>query len=156
MSKRFLHSYNPATKRELGAREKVLEARRLALSMAIMTQVHVSLAQYEHAQREYKTAADYYLTQQKILAQLKSGVSARTVTEQSLIREEMNMMVAEIKYDIAFSDIENAYASIFASLGIDPFPIDVNTDNVDSLANSIMHYFEGLTLHEQLFSMKVK
>lgn len=146
----------PATKRELGARDKVLEARRLALSMAIMTQVHVSLAQYEHSQREYKTAADYYLTQQKILDQLKSGVSARTVTEQSLIREEMNMMVAEIKYDIAFSDIENAYASIFASLGIDPFPIDVNMDNVDSLANSIMHYFEGLSLHEQLFSMKVK
>ncbi len=146
----------PATKRELGAREKVLEARRLALSMAIMTQVHVSLAQYEHSQREYKTAADYYLTQQKILEQLKSGVSLRTVTEQSLIREEMNMMVAEIKYDIAFSDVENAYASIFASLGIDPFPIDANMDNVDSLANSIMHYFEGLSLHEQLFSMKVK
>ncbi|MCG8379571.1 MAG: TolC family protein [Proteobacteria bacterium] len=146
----------PATKRELKAREKVLVARRLALSMAVMTQVHVSLAQYEHSQREYRTAAEYYQTQIKILDQLQSGVAAKTVTEQSLIREEMNMMVAEVKYDIAFSDIENAYASIFAALGIDPFPIDVNMETVDLLSTSIKEYFEGLSLQEQIFSMKVE
>jgi outer membrane protein TolC len=146
----------PATKRELSARGKVLEARRLALTMAIMTQVHVSLAQYEHAQREYKTASDYYVTQQKILEQLRSGVSANTVTEQSLIREEMNLMVAEIKYDIAFADIENAYAGIYASLGIDPFPINADTESIESLSGSIMKYVEGLSLNEQIFSMKVE
>lgn len=148
----------PATKRELGARSKVLEARRLALTMAIMTQVHVSLAQYEHSQREYLTAGDFFDTQQKILDQLQSGVAARTVTEQSLIREEMNMMVAEVKYDIAFSDVENAYASIYAALGLDPFPIDADVDgsSVETLSKSIMNYFEGLSLQEQIFSMKVE
>lgn len=54
----------------------------------------------------------------------------------------MNMMVAEIKYDIAYSDVENAYAGIFASLGIDPFPIDANTNSVELLTESIMNYFE--------------
>lgn len=145
----------PDTNRNIEAKAKVLEARRLALSMAIMTQVHVSMAQYEHSQREYRTAADYFLTQQKILKQLESGVSANTVTEQSLIREQMNMMVAEIKYDIAFSDVENAYASIFAAIGVDPFPINTDTSSVESLTNSIMKYFDGLSLHEQLFSMKI-
>jgi outer membrane protein TolC len=148
----------PSTKRNIKAKGKVLEARRLALSMAIMTQVHVSMAQYQHSQREYKTAADYYVTQEKILEQLKLGVATNTVTEQSLIREEMNMMVAEIKYDIAYSDIENSYGSIFAALGIDPFPIDTDaeTNSVESLTHSIMQYFDGLSLHEQLFSMKVE
>ena len=145
----------PDTNRSIEAKAKVLEARRLALSMAVMTQVHVSMAQYEHSQREYRTAADYFLTQRKILEQLESGVSANTVTEQSLIREQMNMMVAEIKYDIAFSDVENAYASIFAAIGVDPFPINTDTGSVESLTNSIMKYFDGLSLHEQLFSMKV-
>ncbi|MBL1142651.1 MAG: TolC family protein [Proteobacteria bacterium] len=146
----------PSTNKNIEAKAKVLEARRLALTMAIMTQVHVSMAQYRHSQREYNTAADYFLTQQKILEQLESGVSANTVTEQSLIREQMNMMVAEIKYDIAYSDVENAYASIFASLGIDPFPIDTDTSSVKSLTSSIMKYFDGLSLHEQLFSMKIE
>ncbi|GJM17479.1 MAG: hypothetical protein DHS20C13_28060 [Thermodesulfobacteriota bacterium] len=146
----------PSTNRNIKAKGKVLEARRLALTMAIMTQVHVSMAQYGYSQREYKTAADYFLTQRKILKQLESGVAANTVTEQSLIREEMNMMVAEIKYDIAYSDVENAYASIFAALGIDPFPIDTDTSSIEILTKSIMQYFDGLSLHEQLFSMKVK
>jgi outer membrane protein TolC len=148
----------PSTQKNIEAKGKVLEARRLALSMAIMTQVHVSMAQYQHSQREYKTAADYFLTQKKILKQLELGVATNTVTKQSLIREKMNMMVAEIKYDIAYSDVENSYGSIFAALGIDPFPIntDANTSTVESLTDSIMKYFEGLSLHEQLFSMKVE
>jgi outer membrane protein TolC len=145
----------PSTNKNIEAQAKVLEARRLALSMAIMTQVHVSVAQYQHSQREYNTAADYFLTQQKILEQLESGVSANTVTEQSLIREQMNMMVAEIKYDIAYSDVENAYASIYAALGVDPFPINTDTSSVDVLTESIKKYFDGLSLQEQLFSMKV-
>jgi len=146
----------PSTKKNIKARERVLEARRLALSMAVMTQVHVSLAQYEHSQLEYKTASDFYITQQKILKQIQTGIETNTVTEQSLIREEMNMMVAEVKYDIAYSNIENAYGSIFAALGIDPFPIEVNTDDLSLLTESIGDYFEGLSLHEQFFSMKVK
>ena len=67
----------------------------------------------------------------------------------------MNMMVAEIKYDIAFSDVENAYASIFASIGVDPFPINSDISTVESLTEAIKKYFDGLSLHEQLFSMKV-
>jgi outer membrane protein TolC len=146
----------PSTQKNIEARGKVLEARRLALSMAIMTQVHVSLAQYEHSQWEHRTATDFFKTQEKILVQIKSGIETNTVTEQSLIREEMNMMVAEVKFDIAYSNIENAYGSIFAALGIDPFPIDTNTDDIELLSNSIRDYFEGLSLHDQFFSMKIE
>ena len=146
----------PDTNRNIEAKGKLLEARRLALTMAIITQVHVSMAQYQHSQREYRTAADYFATQEKILEQLESGVSAKTVTEQSLIREQMNMMVAEIKYDIAYSDVENAYAGIFAAIGVDPFPINTDTSTVESLTKSIVKYFDGLSLHEQLFSMKIE
>jgi len=118
--------------------------------------VHISLAQYEHSKREYLTASDFYNTQIKILDQIKSGIETNTVTEQSLIREEMNMMVAEVKYDIAHSNVENAYGSTFAALGIDPFPIDMNVDTIEQLTASISNYFEGLSLNDKFFSMKVE
>lgn len=146
----------PATQKNIDARDKLLEARRLALSMAVMTQVHVSLAQYQHSKREYETASDFYRTQAKILEQIKSGIETNTVTEQSLIREEMNMMVAEVKYDISYSNVENAYGGTFAALGVDPFPVDTNTDTIEALSKSIMDYFEGMTLNDNLFSMKVE
>lgn len=146
----------PSRNRQIEAQEKVLEARRLALSMAVMTQVHVSLAQYEHSLREYRTAADYFQTQKKILSQIESGVAAKSVTEQSLIREQMNMMVAEVKFDIAFAEVENAYASIFAALGIDPLPIDTEMGSLEELTDSIQEHFEDLSLQEQIYSMKVQ
>ncbi len=146
----------PSTKKDNVAKEKILEARRLALSMAILTQVHVSLAQYKHSLIVYRTASDFYFTQEKILEQIKSGIEAKTVTEQSLIREEMNMMVAEVKHDIAYSNNENAYGSIFAAMGIDPFPIDAGIGSIEQMTNSVRNYFEGLSLQDQFFSMKIE
>ena len=34
----------------------------------------------------------------------------------------MNALVAEAKRDIAYADLQNAYANVYASIGIDPFP----------------------------------
>jgi len=32
----------------------------------------------------------------------------------------MNTLVSEVRYDMALSDLQNAYANVYASLGIDP------------------------------------
>ncbi|MEM7540830.1 MAG: Ig-like domain-containing protein [Pseudomonadota bacterium] len=111
----------PATKKVLDAQGEVLDARTLALAMAIMTQVHISFARYEHAKGELDTATDYRDTQREILQQIRSAAATNSVSEQSVIREEMNNLVAEAKYDIAYADLENAYAGIYASMGADAF-----------------------------------
>ena len=146
----------PATSRQLKAREKVLEARRLALSMAVMTQVHVSLAQYYHSTKEYETAADYYATQEKIFAQLETAAKLNTVSRQSLIREEMNMLVAEVKYDIAYSDLQNAYASIFAAIGANPLIENGYEKPLEEIAVDLKEKFEMQSLHEQIFQIKMQ
>ena len=134
----------PATKRNIKAKEKVLDAERLALSMAILTQVHVGIAQHEHAKREYRTAADYFETQKKILVQIEAAREADSVNEQSVIREQMNTLVAEVKYDIAFADIENTYAGLLGSIGIDPVPYDANNDSLESLSEALEKHFESM------------
>lgn len=143
----------PATNRELEARDKVLDARRLALSMAILTQVHVGLVQYEHAKLEYETAAEYFHAQEKILKQIQLQSESDSVSKQSLIREEMNMLVAEVKYDISYSDLENAYAGIFSAIGLDPLPKNLGDENIDELEDSLKERFDALSSYGELFSM---
>ncbi len=135
----------PATKRNIRAKDSVLDAERLAMSMAILTQVHVGIAQHEHAKLEYATAADYFVTQKKILHQIEAARQADSVNEQSVIREQMNTLVAEVKYDIAFADVENTYAGLLGSVGIDPIPYDVNEDSIKSLSESLKKHFESLS-----------
>ncbi len=147
----------PAVNRSLDAQSDLLDVRGLALSMAVMTQVHVSLAQYEYAHLEHKTAADYYETQDKILTQLELSFSKDTVSRQSLLREQMNMLLAEVRYDLAYAEVENAYGNLFVALGTDPFPADVDTQqDVQSLSETILNYLEGLSSGHKLFSMTVQ
>ncbi len=145
----------PATQRNIRAKDQVLDAERLALSMAILTQVHVGIAQYEHAKREYRTASDYFETQSKILKQIESARKVESVNEQSLIREQMNTLVAEVKYDIAFADIENTYAGLLGAVGIDPIPYDVKHDSLESLSESLKNHFESCNMESVDVSLRV-
>lgn len=112
----------PAKMEEIDAQKSLMDSERLAMSMAVLTQLHVSLAQYSHAQREFVTASNYQSTQSELAKQVRIGVKTGSVSEQGLIREEMNSLVAEARRDVTYADLENAYAAILASVGLDPLP----------------------------------
>lgn len=145
----------PSTLKTNEAKTKVLDAERLSLSMAILTQVHVAIAQFEHSKDEYNTAAEYYETQEKILNQVVSASTVDSVSEQAVIREEMNTLVAEVKYDIAYADVENAYAKTLSSMGIDLIPDNIKADSINDMSKSLKEYFEKLTSGSQETSMHV-
>lgn len=127
----------PATKRALEAQADVLDARTLALSMAIMTQVHVAYARFEHARTELHTAEEYRDTQKEILAQIRAGAATNSVSEQSVIREEMNNLLAEAKFDLAYADLESAFASLYAAMGSDAFHGQDKYESTSALAEAV-------------------
>lgn len=90
--------------------------------MAVMTQVHISRARYAHLKNSYSTAAALSNVSRRILTQVRTETDAQKTSEQMLIREEMNALLADAKPDMAYADLQNAYANIYALLGIDPFP----------------------------------
>lgn len=101
--------------------DDVLHERELALTMAVMTQVHVSRTRYLHLRKELATANEYLDVQRRLLDQMRAEASADRISEQTLIREEMNTLVAEVKHDISFAAVQTAYANVFASMGLDPY-----------------------------------
>ncbi len=145
----------PATKRVVEAQDIVLDARRLALSMAIMTQTHVSLAQFEHTSKEYATAAEFNETQSKIIEQIYKAAKTNSVSEQVVIREEMNVLISEVKYDIAYADFENAYGNIFAAMGVDPISPDITNQSIDEISDKVRQYFEDQSSINMDISMRI-
>ena len=111
----------PAKEDVIESQDKLLNARALALTMAVMTQVHVSRIRYVNAAHELKTARDYFDVQVRLLMQMRKEAAADRISEQTLIREELNTLVAEAQRDIAFAASQNAYANVFASVGLDPY-----------------------------------
>lgn len=134
----------PAIKNKIDAQQEALDARSLSVAMAVMTQVHISRARYSHLQKSYATAAALSDVSQRILKQVRSETSAQTTSEQILIREEMNALLADAKLDMAYADLQNAYANIYASIGVDPFPPNLNTnDNVAMVSAQLRDMWTG-------------
>jgi outer membrane protein TolC len=118
----------PAIKKENDARAALAREQALAMTMAVLTQVHAARARYAQQQKILKDADDYYTVQKRILAQVQSAAAENAASEQSLIREEMNTLLAAVKYDMAHADLQNAFANIYATIGIDPYGAGVSGD----------------------------
>ncbi len=116
----------PARRDVIGLQDEMLQARSLALTMAVITQVHVSRIRFLHAQKELRTAAEFRDVQRRLLDQMRAEAQADRISNQTLIREEMNTLVAEAKYDIAYAQLQNAYANLFSSMGLDPYAWEID------------------------------
>jgi outer membrane protein TolC len=128
----------PAQKKAIKASDELLRQRELALTMAVMTQVHVARARFGHLSTELETAEHQYAVQNKIMYQIRSGFKAGAMSQQTLLREEMNTLVSEVKYDIAYADTQNAYANLFSSMGIDEFAPDITgRETVPALSEAL-------------------
>ncbi|MEO1695098.1 MAG: TolC family protein, partial [Pseudomonadota bacterium] len=128
----------PAKRSVVEAQGDLLRQRGLALTMAIITQVHVSRVRFLHARKELRTAQEYFNVQRRLLSKLRAEAAAGRTSEQTLIREEMNTLVAEVRRDIAHASLQNAFANVHASMGVDPYTEDFTTEvGVKSLSTSL-------------------
>ena len=128
----------PAQRRAVEAQDDLLRQRELALTMAVMTQVHVARARFGHLTEELDTAGRQLGVQNRIMDQIRSGHRAGAMSRQTLLREEMNTLVAEVKYDIAYAEAQNAYANLFASMGLDEYAPDLTgEENIATLSQSL-------------------
>ena len=107
---------------------EVIKEKRLALSMAVLSQVHLANIDYAMALEEYDTAERYYQVSRKITEQVKNAQKIARFGNLELIREHASLLVAELRYDIAYSKLQHAIGKIYTSVGL-----DVTKENVKKL-----------------------
>ncbi|MGE0473423.1 MAG: TolC family protein [Nitrospirales bacterium] len=142
---------HPARKQVIEAQEMVLDAQSLALTMAIMTQVHVASAQYQAALQDVKMTGRYFDTQQEITEMTNRSWTVKTTTEHQVIREKVQALVAELRHESAKAKVETAYANLLAAIGEDPFPTDISSDELDVLTQALEERWKWLR-RENVFS----
>lgn len=116
------------------AQSKLAQERRLALTAAVLGQVHLSRIALENAKEQYETSSDYLNVVRKIRQQVKQMRSAERSGELDLIREEMTELLADLRRDVAYAELQNSYGRIFVSAGLDPLPSTPTQVNVASMS----------------------
>ncbi|SFX70888.1 Outer membrane protein TolC [Pseudomonas sp. NFACC36] len=119
------------------AGEEVAAARRQAMSIAVLAQLYVANANYRDALRQFKTNQQLSDIDGQIVGQLRSRHQAAGIGELDLIQGELNTLQADLRRDLSYADLRNAYGQIFASAGLDPLPDEVQSTQVQSIATAL-------------------
>lgn len=113
----------------------------LATSMAVISQVHIADLQFKESKNTYELAAQYYNVAQRIKAQVDSSKAAQSIGELTVIREDLNALLAELRRDVAYAELQNSFGKVLVSMGLDPVPEGFGNMSLPELANAFSSMF---------------
>lgn len=115
----------------------VTQARRLALSIAVITQVNVSYQQYLQAREAFETAEAISDVEERIGELSRQASDADAVPELERIRRATSAVAAQLERDRALAELHGAVSNIWVSIGMDPLPSGIDTQDLDGLRQAV-------------------
>ncbi len=127
----------PSFNRANEARAKSDEARRLALTMAVITQVRVSVERYKLTLIDYDLAAESSRVDQRLAAISRASAGSKLESDLEVLRTESRALVSRFQQAGSYAAAHAAYARIMNSVGIDLLPAEVRSTDVATLSKAI-------------------
>lgn len=125
------------------AQHELDNARRLSLSMAVLTQVHLSVRRFQVAKKIFLISRDLNDVEQSMVKQVFASQQAEMQNEMEVLRTRVSALLATMTMDISYAELQNSYGRILASIGVDPLPDTVESTDVDLLAEAIESHQEN-------------
>ena len=131
----------PSVKKANDANNQLAEEQHLAIAMTILSQVHLASINYSLAIDEYDTAQRYLEVAGKISDQVQNAQKISRFGELEVIREEASLLVAELRRDLAYTEMQYSIGQIYASVGKDILPENFENMELNQLSNEIQDSF---------------
>lgn len=127
----------PVAMRAARSSEDVAEVRRLALSLAALTQVHVGYQQYRRARVDYEQALILDDIEQRIYGYVSQGADSQAQSPLQRIRAQMAAIYAEVSSYRAYAEVHSAIANLYVSIGLDLLPATVESHDIEAMSVAI-------------------
>lgn len=126
------------------AKGDLADMRRMALNMAVMTQVHLAYQRYHLAIRNNQIATEQDEVEARIRKHVILGQQAEREHALEVLRAKTSALVARMRHYIAHAEVQNSLGRLYNSIGYDPFPEGVPDDSIEALASAIQTRLEAL------------
>ncbi len=123
-------------------RELYADEQRLATSVAVMAQVKMASLSYQQTLQSYQLADRYLDVAQRIKLQEGNRMKAAQSSKLDFIRESLNALLAELRRDVAYADLQNSYGRLFTSMGVDLVSDDYHNASLVSLTAQIQAAYD--------------
>ncbi len=146
----------PALQRTQAQQAEADQARRMALSMAVLTQVRVGAERYRFAVEDFKLAEQGAEVDRRLAEYTRASVTARLDSELEAIRTKARDTLGAYQRTFAYANAQIAFGRLYNALGFDPLPDDFETDDLPTLTSRVRGYLtstdtETLKMSSQLF-----
>jgi len=119
------------------AQLEVAQQQRLALNMAVLTQVHIAHLEYLARVRQYEMTQDMNSVEQRILQHTRNAASASAQGKLEEIRASATAMMSELRLYQTYGAMQGAYGQMIATLGLDPLPQSVSGHDLKTLGEAV-------------------
>jgi outer membrane protein TolC len=128
----------PRKKERIAKQEALLEARALALTQAIATQVYVSNKRFQSLRQETRVARELHSVSDRVFTQARKEYDSGVGSGRDLVRERLNAILASLRYFATYAEMQGAFANVYAAVGLDAFDGALTgNENLEELAASL-------------------
>ena len=117
--------------------KQIIKEQRLALSMAVLSQVHIANINYAQSLREYSNAKHYLNVAQRINDLIANAQKISRFGELEIIREEASLLVSRLRNDIAYAELQYSLGTLYSSVGMNFVPDDLSQITDEGLATAL-------------------
>lgn len=126
-----------AAQKQAESQVELANVRRLALSAAILTQVHLTLQRYHESKQDYWLASQLSNVENRINENITAARKANRVGMSEVIMSRASAVAGRLRRGLAYADLRGSVSRIHNVLGTDPLPDEVNGRDISSLAKAI-------------------
>jgi len=132
----------PSIEKSKQAQEQLDDARRMALSMAILTQVRVAIEIYRMSLSELDVARESSMVDQRLLNFSKAALATRAESDLELIRAEVRALNSDHQRHLAYAHAQAAFGRIYNAIGLEVLPDDFAHLSVAELASLVSSHLQ--------------
>lgn len=119
------------------------EARRMALSMAILTQTRVGAERYRMALEDFKLADQASQVDTRLAAFTKASVTAKLDSELEAIRTQARAVLGAYQRANAYANAHIAFGRLYNTLGFDPIADDFEANDLSKLTERVKAHLQA-------------
>jgi Outer membrane protein len=127
----------PSLDRAQASQEQASDMRRIALSMAVLTQVRVGVLRYDLARQEMGFAEESLRVDSRLFDYAKAARGQALGSELEVIRAEGRFLLSRYQREAAYADAQAAWGRLYNSVGLDVFPDEIRSHDVKTVAAAI-------------------
>jgi len=119
------------------AQVEVARSQRLALNMAVLTQVHVTYRDYVNRKHQFERSVDIFGVDQRILGHTRNATRSSADSRLQEIHAGASALISELRLYQSYGALQSAYGQTLATLGVDLLPDKLSDDDLATVQKAV-------------------